>query len=306
MDNAEHRHLCPGHAGQVSVLPLLLAQFGGTATRSDLLEFVTPGTLDAALRKGEIVRYRRGVYGLPLEGAAAAAASIGAVLGHRSAALHHGWGVLHLPKEPELVVSRDRRVPAPEGVELRYRSLADTDVVGPATTPLRTVVDSARDLSLPEALAVADSALRSGLVTPTELTGATLPRTGRARAWFVLDHASAGAANPFESGLRGLALEAADLPWVAQQPVTLLDGLILHADVGVESLRIALEADSHEFHASRGDIVRDCHRYNEMTIAGWVVLRFAWEHVMFHPEWVRTVISWVVQQRVSYCSSLSA
>lgn len=116
------------------------------------------------------------------------------------------------------------------------------------------------------------------------------------------------AVNPFESGLRALAIEATDEVWLPQTPITLRDGTVLHADVGSALTRIALEADSHEFHASRGDIVHDCHRYDEMTIAGWVVLRFAWEHVMFHPEWVREVIAWVVGQRlgVSGGSSLSA
>ncbi len=71
-------------------------------------------------------------------------------------------------------------------------------------------------------------------------------------------------------------------------------------------MRVALEADSHEFHKSRLDVRRDCWRYDEMIISGWIVLRFAWEQVMFNPEWVREVIGWVVRQRVSYCSSLGA
>lgn len=292
--------------GWVSVISLRLAQSGGSASLAELLEVVTTGTLQAALSRGEIVRHRRGVYGLPLEGVTKGAAAVGAVLSHRSAALHHGWGVLHAPDEPELVVSRDRRIPVPDGVALRFRALPEQDVDGLATTPLRTVIDCARDLPMPEALAVADSALRAGVVTRADVTEALLPRTGRARARELLDQASSWAANPFESGLRGLAVEATGPIWTPQQPLTLRSGLVLHCDAGAPGPRIALEADSHEFHASRRDIVRDCHRYNEMTIAGWVVLRFAWEHVMFHPDWVREVIAWVAHQRVSYCGSQSA
>ncbi len=173
---------------------------------------------------------------------------------------------------------------------------------------LRTVVDCARDLPLTESLAVVDSALRSDAVTPQDLTGTQLPRTGRAQARRVLALASHQAANPFESGLRALAIEATDEGWLPQAPIPLRNGLVLHADVGDPRSRVALEADSHEFHKSRGDIVRDCHRYAEMTLAGWIVLRFAWEHVMFHPVWVREVIAWVVRQRagVSCGSSRSA
>lgn len=294
----------------MSVISLHLAQSGGTATRAELLDVVTAGTLKAALGRGEVVRHRRGVYGMPLAEPAERVASIGAVLSHRSAALHHGLKVLHAPDPPEAVMSRRRSLPIPEDVDLRFRSLDPDLLDGPATTVLQTVIDCARDLSLPESLSVADSALRSQALTRADLDRAAtvLPRTGRARATRVLQLASGDAANPFESGLRALAIDATDELWTPQAPITLRDGRVLHADVGADGPRVALEADSHEFHASRGDIVRDCHRYNEMTVAGWVVLRFAWEHVMFHPEWVREVIAWVVRQRVgvSRGSSLSA
>lgn len=110
---------------------------------------------------------------------------------------------------------------------------------------------------------------------------------------------------------------------------------MLHADVGNPDTRIALEADSLELHTPRkapptphlpgvvpengydpgemridegrpGSVRWDSWRHNEMTLAGWVVLHFAWEHVMFNPAWVRAVIAWVARQRVSYCSSLIA
>lgn len=290
----------------MSVVALIVAQTGGAATRAQILRKTTPGSLATALSAGDVVRYRRGVYGLPVDGSAARAADLGAHLSHRSAALHHGWGVLHTPDRPELVVSRTRRIPVPKDVSLRFRALTDAEVGLHATTPLRTVIDSARDLPLIEALAVADSALRSGTVTSDELAAAGLPRTGRAAARRVLGLASAQAANPFESGLRAAAIESTDRLWVAQAPITLRDGRVLHADVGNLETRIALEADSLEFHRTREDVRRDSWRHNEMTLAGWVVLHFAWEHVMFNPQWVRDVIAWVVRQRVSYCSSLSA
>ena len=285
----------------MNIIQLVLAQYGGTATRAQLLEVITRAQLRSGLKAGHLVRVRRGVYSLPMDEDVARAAGIGAVPSHRSAALHHGLAVLHRPERPEAVISRARSIPVPEDVDLRFRVLADDDHDGTATSVLRTVIDCARDLPLTESLSVADSALRTGALTRDDLDAAIerLPRTGRARAARVLRLASGEAANPFESGLRALAIEASDEIWVPQCPITLRTGLVLHADAGSSAGRIALEADSHEFHASRGDIVRDCHRYNEMTIAGWVVLRFAWEHVMFHPEWVREVIAWVVRQRVS-------
>ncbi|MGE9781634.1 type IV toxin-antitoxin system AbiEi family antitoxin domain-containing protein [Janibacter sp. G368] len=290
----------------MSVIPLLVAQRGGSATRAEILEATTPWALQRALEEGVVVRHRRGVYGLPLDGDHHRAAELGVHLSHRSAALHHGLGVLHAPTRPEMVTRRDRGISTPEDVALRFRPLTPDDLGVRVTTPLRTVVDCARDLDLPEALAVADSALRSRLVSPRQLKDADLPRTGRAAARRVLDLASAKAVNPFESGLRGLAVQADDRGWVPQVPITLRDGRTLHADVGDPVTRVALEADNHEFHKKREDVRRDCWRYDEMILAGWVVLRFAWEHVMFKPDWVREVIAWVVRQRMSSCSSLIA
>ena len=188
---------------------------------------------------------------------------------------------------------------------MRWRPLDADDIDDGRTTPLRTVP---LDLKLPDALAVADSALRCGDVTVAELAEITVPRIGRERTELVLGQASGVAANPFESGLRGLAIEATGPIWVPQPGLALRSGRVLHPDAGCAELRIALEADSHEFHKSRADIVRDCHRYTEMTLAGWLVLRFAWEHVMFHPDWVREVLRWVVGLRAAHpdCRSATA
>lgn len=291
----------------------IIAQCGGTASRAEIGGTVTQRRLTAAVREGLLLRPRRGIYTLPgLDAAVAGAQRTSGVVSHRSAALLHGWGVLHEPSRPEIVVPRHLRLDRSRrtGLHLRWRVLDAEDAADGVTAPLRTVVDCARDLALPEALAVADSALRAGDLTRADLTDAAahLPRLGRTRAVRVLDLASADAANPFESGLRALATEAADDLWVPQTPVLVRHGRLLHADAGCAELRIALEADSHEFHKTRADVRRDCWRYTEMTLARWIVLRFAWEHVMFEPDWVRDVIAWVtgLRRAPTVASSLSA
>jgi len=50
------------------------------------------------------------------------------------------------------------------------------------------------------------------------------------------------------------------------------------------------EADSFEHHGHRSALVADCRRYNELVVRGWLVLRFAWEHVMFDPDWVESTL----------------
>jgi very-short-patch-repair endonuclease len=59
-------------------------------------------------------------------------------------------------------------------------------------------------------------------------------------------------------------------------------------------LRIALEADSFEWRGDPAALKRDARRYNLLVVDGWIVLRFAWEDVMFDPEYVRAVLCSVV------------
>lgn len=287
----------------------IIAQCGGTATRADLAGVLSSHGLTRAVREGVLLRPRRGVYALPgLDEAVEGALRIGGVASHRSAALAHGWGVLHEPRLPEVTVARHRRV-AParrRGLQVRWRPLDAEDTDEGRTTHLRTVLDCAVDLDLPEALAVADSAMRRGDVSAADLDLAALPRIGRERTALVLRSASGLAANPFESGLRALAIEATGPRWEPQPELLLRSGHRVHPDVGCEELQIALEADSHEFHKTRADVSRDCRRYDEMVLAGWLVLRFAWEHVMFDKDWVRGVIKAVVEQCRSDCRSTTA
>src|SRR5699024_10156357 len=89
--------------------------------------------------------------------------------------------------------------------QCRYRDLAPDDVDRGVTTPVRTVLDCARDLPFPSALTVADSALRQRAVDRSDLQAAVaaLPARfpGRARAKRVIDAASPQAAGPLESVL---------------------------------------------------------------------------------------------------------
>ena len=62
-------------------------------------------------------------------------------------------------------------------------------------------------------------------------------------------------------------------------------------------LKIVLEADSFEWHGGREALASDAQRYNTLVAHGWVVLRFCWEDVMFHPEQVEATLRAVVELR---------
>jgi very-short-patch-repair endonuclease len=178
---------------------------------------------------------------------------------------------------------------------VRWGVLDEAELAVGVTGPVRTVVDCARALPFDEALAVADSALRSGRVRRSELLAAAeaSPRTGRARALRVVCAGSARAANPFESVLRAIALEVPGFDPVPQGKVAAVG----HADVADPSLRIAVEAESFEFHAVPEAFRYDVRRYTAMVRAGWVVLRFVWEDVMERPDYVAAVLADLVALR---------
>jgi len=80
--------------------------------------------------------------------------------------------------------------------------------------------------------------------------------------------------------------------------VTIRDGrFFARVDLADDELRIVLEADSFEFHGKRKLMERDCRRYDELVVRGWLVLRFSWEQVMSDPQWVAATILAAVAER---------
>jgi len=192
---------------------------------------------------------------------------------------------------PEIAVNPRRGIAASrrEGVRVRWMTVAVDDVASGVTTPLKTVLDCARHLPFDEALAIADSALRSGMVTRDELDAVGVRGAGAAAVRRVLRHADARAANPFESVLRALCIEMG-VEVEPQAEVDLGTGTV-HPDLACRSCSLAIEADSWTHHTSRAAHRRDCARYNLLVVRGWRVLRFTWEQVMHEQAYVRWVLA---------------
>ena len=266
----------------------VVAALGGTATRAQLTG-VRRGELEAAVEHGAVLRLARGVYALPDAPAAVrAAAALRGVVSHTSAAQHWSLDLVAVPERPHVTVARNRSgLDGGAAVHLHWADLRASDVQSGATSPLRTVVDCSRTLPFTQALAVADSALRRGLLTADVLLDRARATEGAGRD-AVMDVARAAdgrAANAFESALRAVVLGAGVTGF---RPQVLLRGrgFVARVDLGDPRRRIALEADSFAWHGDRAALARDCRRYDELVARGWLVLRFAWEHVMFEQEWV--------------------
>jgi very-short-patch-repair endonuclease len=268
----------------------VLARSGGVADTRTLVAFTSRRRVAAALGRGEIVRDARGRYALPTaDQARREAHRLSGVITGASAAAAHGWELKTQPALPTVTVPSKRKVAAVRrgDVDLRWRDIAPHDVWDGVLRPVQTVVDCARTLPFDEALAVADSALRHGAVTSSEVrrSAEQVRTTGRAQALRVAREASGLAANPFESVLRAIAL---DVPGLDLRPQIVIaeGGWVGRPDLVDTARRLVVEAESFEFHGRRAALRRDCVRYTALTLLGWTVLRFAWEHVMFEPAYV--------------------
>jgi len=220
---------------------------------------------------------------------------LSAVLSHTSAAAHHGWEMKDVPVRPTVTVPRNRKVPAEvrAEVDVFWRPLSRGRIRSDrATSPIQTVLDCARWLPFDGALAVADSALRHRSVTRAQLVsaGGVFRGHGRQRVLRVIEAADARSDNPFESVLRAIGLDVPGLRLVPQVEIRIPGRRLMRPDLVDERLRIVVEADSFEHHGSRKALVLDCARYDNLAADGWTVLRFAWEHVMHRPAWVRSTI----------------
>ena len=262
-----------------------LTRLGGIGSTADLLRLTTRKRLRRAVAAGRVIHVSRGRYAV--SGGDVARAIAMEVDGHLrllSAAAHWGWEVKWPARWPEVAVATSPSTPVDASVTVQH--LTRTDVDGWATSKLRTVLDCAASLPFDEALAVADSALRHGDVTTEELIAAAQAESDAIRR--VAAHATPRAANPFESVLRAILIEAGID--VVPQWATTIGGVTYHPDLADPFAGIAVEANSWAHHATKADHDADCVRYNALVTHGWIVLRFTWEQVMFAPHEVVTTV----------------
>lgn len=275
----------------------VMVELGGVATRAQLIGATSRVHVDRALKAGEVVADAPGRYALPsADEVLRAVHRLQGLLCRESAALHHGWAVKMVPDLPHISVPRKRRIaPARRaGVHLHRDDLHPDDIDGIATSKEFTLAQCARALPFDAALAVADSALRAEL-PPSTLAriAASAHGPGAQQIRRVAGEARAEAANAFESVLRATAC---DVEGLNVRPQVRIRGsrATVRPDLVDEDLRIILEADSFEWHGDRAALRRDARRYNLLVADGWIVLRFAWEDVMFDPDYVRSVLVAVV------------
>jgi hypothetical protein len=232
----------------VDVEDLLLQSPNGVATWSQLRPYVSRERLAAAIGTGRVKRAGRGIYRIaassPDYGIAAA---LHGTLSHLSAAQHHGLSLIRDPTQTCVTVGAGRSgVKPPKAVRVFYRNIPPEYVTGGVTDVVRTVLDCAGDCPVPDALAVADSALRYRkadrddlLKAASQLRGPKSKRVQQIAQW-----ADPRAASVMESALRGVLCEAGLTMFVPQFPIVISTGETWHPDLGHAASRTVIEADS--------------------------------------------------------------
>lgn len=198
------------------------------------------------------------------------------------------WGAPVAPSPSMHVVVRPRSVlPQRRGLTVHVRKgLEDVDVEERGglrvTSAAQTFLDLSTRFPPAELVAVGDALLRTGVLSPRDLTRRLGRATGlrgvvRARECAAL--LSPLAMSRPESLMR-YWLVSSDLPDPEiQVPVHDRWGReVAHADMGWSRWKIALEYEGRR-HADAQQFGRDIDRYSLMAADGWLTLRFAARHL---------------------------
>src|SRR5712692_9191848 len=214
---------------------------------------------------------------LSLEGARLRVAPTAAFSGKTAAWLH---GLDATPCDPiEAIVPGDGEGWERGGNRVRRAALDDCEVVVRrgfrTTSPVRTLYDLSRELSLTESVVITDMALHAGVITPGDVSEWIDRRAGRKGVGamrLLLHFGEPAAESPMETRLRML-LVLNGLPRPEVQ-VTVRDergSFLGRPDLYYREHRLGLEYDGETHRAS---LVEDNRRQNRLLLANVRLLRF--------------------------------
>lgn len=259
----------------------VLASLGG-AGNTRLLERngVSRRSLESAVRAAAVVRLARGVYALPgADPVLAHAARHHAVPACVTAAAAAGLWVVKRPDLPHLASRHGRAVP---GCVMHRSALP--------LTVLDIVCQSLRCLPPIEALTVAESAVKMGLVQLPALRE-RFP-AAREKAIRTLVAAIRPTSGSIIETMARYLLEAAGLTVEVQVPVPGMG----HLDLLVDGL-LGIEADGFAFHSNRAAYREDRRRWNITVVRGVPTLRVTFEMLLGEPH---TFVRMVQQGLATY------
>ena len=274
-----------------------LRRHDGVLTTEDARDAgLSKHAVNRRVRTGEWRQCARGVYFVddrPFTDAARVRVAVwaygaNAVASGLAAAWWHGL-TRFAPSVVEVTMPRNGSGRKRAGSRLRRRDLAAADVVerrGLRLTALPlTVVEAA--VRKRGGVMLLDSALQRD-VDLREVWRAHVRNKGRygsPLARILLQAASDGARSRAERLLLTHLRDAGLTGWKTNYPV---GGY--KVDVAFPKAKVAIEVDGFAFHSSSEDFHRDRVRQNDITLAGWQVLRFTWLDLTEYPDRVIAVV----------------
>jgi very-short-patch-repair endonuclease len=265
-------------------------------TRAQLREAgYTNRAIDRRLESGRLHRVHRGVYLVghvvmphAREMSAVLAVAPNAVLSHRSAACL--WQLLPYPARPDSVdvTVWGRNAGRKPGIRIhRVSALAPGETRTckriPTTTPARTLIDLACQVSARELEQAVAQAQTRGLTSHRDLLALLDRHPGRrgTAALRALLNGGAAVLTRSEAEERFLALvRKAQLP--APDVNVGLAGY--EVDFLWREERLIVEVDGFAFHSSRAAFERDRLRDAELQAQGFRIIRVTWRQIVDHPE----------------------
>lgn len=243
----------------------------------------------------------------------AAALSTGGIVSHRSAA--ELWGLIqpagHIEVSLASAGGRSLRPPAVAHhvKDLRPGLAAEREGLT-LTDPIRTVID----LGLVTPLWTVHQAISRGLSTKlfrlADVSGLrdALGRPGR-NGTGIVRHILDGNLIAFgreESELErrfgALARRHGLPPLAVQHQVWALGRFVARIDAAYPDLKLGIEVDGFEHHASPEAFQHDRTRQNRLVALGWTVLRFTWNDVVHNPAMVASTIRQAIDRLTSVVS----
>lgn len=161
----------------------------------------------------------------------------------------------------------------------------------PVTSPNRTLLDYSSVVPRLLLERAVESAILRGLTTEGALRRYIARVCGKgcrgcAQLRWVLDHRPKG--KPARSGFEVMLLDLIrefHLPIPDRNHTVRDDGTpVAEIDLAYVARLIALEADGAQWHSARRAHQRDVARQARLEAMGWIVIRFTWDEVVFHPE----------------------
>ncbi len=292
----------------------LAIQNGGLVSRDQAIALgMSKRTLARRVETNHLVAIAPGILALP--GAiqtergllGAAAAGIGAVASHQSAARLHGFDLRDtLTVSVTVPIRRSNRfhtVVVHESTDLAASETTWIEGI-PVTDPPRTLIDLATVASRYELANLVDEAVRRRLTTydSVAIRLESIARKGKpgvVKLRGVLESREskpkATESNLEMRVLRLLTTNGLPAPSPQFRPPWLraINGRV---DFAYIDKRVIVEADSKRWHDSPEAFQRDRERDNLAQIAGWTILRFTWSDLIERPSYLVATVREVLER----------